>query len=250
VPHVVDHIWFLLLSVLFPLYGRFFGYARLLRAAPEDLPRVRRRLYRSGMLLQWTLTALTLAIWVWAGRPADALGLVPHSNSAFWATAVVIALGVLAGLVQRKRILGDPNALARIRRQFGSIERMIPHDREELSLFLRLSLTAGICEELLYRGYVICYLAAWMPSLAALFVASAIFGIGHSYQGASGVVKTGLIGLGLGAIYLYTRSLYLGMIMHALIDMYSGHLGQAAFSQPAEARVATAPGGAETPTAV
>ena len=49
-------------------------------------------------------------------------------------------------------------------------------------------------------------------------VGAAIFGFAHLYQGAAGVIGTGMIGFLLGAIYLLSGTLLLPIVLHTLID--------------------------------
>jgi hypothetical protein len=143
-------------------------------------------------------------------------------------------------LAERRKALRDDEALLRLRRRMRNIERMMPRTQDELRWFGRLALTAGICEELLYRGYLLWYLTSWMPVVPAVLVASAVFGFGHAYQGPRGIAVTALIGVFMCAIYLLTGSLIACMLIHALTDLYAGHTAHAAFSREDAAPAATA----------
>lgn len=98
------------------------------------------------------------------------------------------------------------------------------------ALFRRLSLTAGICEEIVYRGYLIWYLAAFVGAWPAAVLAGFAFGAVHIYQGPAGVVRTGIVGLGAGVLYVGTGSLLWPMILHAAIDLQGGALAQRALA--------------------
>ena len=76
-PHPPDHMVFVILAVLFPLRAATFGFRRLAAADPADVPRVRLWLYRQIIVLQTSLSALVLWIWVAFRRPWVALGLEP-----------------------------------------------------------------------------------------------------------------------------------------------------------------------------
>src|SRR5947207_13112705 len=86
-----DHAFAILLAVLFPIRASFFGFARLQRANAEDLPLVRRGVYRSAMITQWALTAAGIGLWAWERRDWSALGLR--------LVLTVGLFGILAGLV-------------------------------------------------------------------------------------------------------------------------------------------------------
>ena len=238
-PNALDHALFVVLAVLFPLRAGTFGFRRIRLASPEERPRVRLSVYRQAIILQWALAIAALGLWIANAREWAGLGLVPRFG---WGLG-----GVLVGMIamgfavwrQRRQALGDDEALARLRARMSRLELMLPHSREELALFFKLSITAGICEELLYRGYLIWYLSHWLPIYPAAALSSLLFGIGHIYQGWRGVVTTGLVGAFLAAVYILTGSLFSGMVMHALMDAHSGQLMCAAYErEPAPAEEA------------
>jgi membrane protease YdiL (CAAX protease family) len=234
-PAVLDHVLALALAVLFPLRAALFGYRRLTAADPADVPRVRLWLYRQGIVIQWALAAATVALWAWQGRPWHALGVVPRLTWGLLGVSVGLAIVVAYVLVQRGKALEDDEALARVRRQMRNLERMMPRGAEEMRWFNRLAVTAGVCEELLYRGYLIWYLGHWLALVPAVLVASVVFGFGHAYQGPRGIAVTTLVGLFMSAIFLLTGSLVACMVFHALMDLHAGHVARAAFAREDEA---------------
>src|ERR1700689_5368217 len=97
----------------------------------------------------------------------------------------------------------------------------LPVTREERWWFALVFLTAGICEEILFRGFLIHYFRELPFSLglmAAVIVSSVVFGFEHLYQGVVGVISTAVLGFALAAVYLVTGNLLAPMILHALID--------------------------------
>jgi len=245
-PNALDHALFVVLAVLFPLRAGTFGFRRIRLASPDERPRVRLSVYRQAIAIQWALSLAALALWVALRREWVALGLVPRFN---WGLAGVLVGALIAAIAivrQRRQALADDESLERLRRRMERLELMLPHTRQELLLFLRLALTAGVCEELLYRGYLIWYLSHWLSIYPAAALASLLFGIGHAYQGWRGVLTTGFVGAFLAAVYLLTGSLYPGMAFHALMDAHSGHLMQAAYERE-QALAAAAPEAGEAP---
>jgi len=103
-----------------------------------------------------------------------------------------------------------------LRGQLGRASPLLPTTDAEHRVFRALAVTAGICEEILVRGYLIWYFGSFMHPWLAMTVAAVVFGVGHLYQGKSGVVKTGAVGLLMGALYLGTGSLLWPMIVHAV----------------------------------
>ena len=233
-PTWIDHLAVVVLAVLFPIRAATFGYRRLQLAAPADVPRMRLALYRQAIVVQWALTLGVLAIWMGKHRSWEALGLVPRVTP--WLPWIAAAFTALAFLQwkQRARALGSDEGLARVRKRLAHVERMLPHTRFELRWFERLSITAGICEELLYRGFMLWYLFAFLGTVPAVLLAGAVFGAGHAYQGWKGALGTGVLGVVFGAVYLLCGSLYLPMVLHALTDLYAGHLAQPALAGQVE----------------
>jgi membrane protease YdiL (CAAX protease family) len=229
--HPPDHMLFVMLAVLFPIRAATFGYRRLDQAAADDVPRVRLWLYRQIIAIQWSLAALVILFWVVFRRPWSAIGLQPAVS---WGL-----IGVTAGLLivvliiaHQERSAGE-EAYAGVRRRVSHIERMLPHDARELRWFSAVAITAGVCEELLYRGYLIWYLHHWMSLALAVAAAAIIFGVGHFYQGPRGMFLTACVGAFLAAVYLVSGSLVAAMVIHALMDLHSGRVTYRAFRHAA-----------------
>jgi len=69
-------------------------------------------------------------------------------------------------------------------KQFSGVPGlMVPRDSHERRLWMGLSLTAGLCEEVLYRGFLIWYLRMLLPGMAAVLLAAIVFGVAHRYLG-------------------------------------------------------------------
>ena len=107
----------------------------------------------------------------------------------------------------------------------------LPATSKEYIHFSLLSLTAGITEEIVYRGYCICYLAwligsdEWWQLSLVLLIPALSFGAGHFYQGWRAVLKIVFMAVLFGAFYWYTKSLLVLMIVHTTIDLLGGMLG-------------------------
>jgi len=238
-PDWIDHFLFVTLAVIFPLRAATFGFRRLLRASSAERPQVRRFLYVQAIALQWILSGAVALLWLGRGRAWTHLGLVPHPTWALAGVAAGFAVVATVILVQRRKAEHDDEALATVRNRLRNVEVMMPHTRAELGLFYRLAVTAGVCEELLYRGYLIWYFAHWTGVIPAAALASVLFGLGHSYQGLRGVLSTTLVGAFLAAVYLFTGSLFASMAIHAFMDLYAGSLGYLAFTRSPEPPAAT-----------
>jgi len=239
VPATLDHVLAGILTLLGPVWGATFGYRRLLRASTERRPRVRMSLYATAMAVQWGLVLLTAVLWVTAGRTARELGLEPRVSAGLAGVAAGIAVVFFLVWRQRTRALGDDEALAEVRKRMSHVEPMLPREPHELRRFFALSITAGICEEVLYRGFMIWYLTWYLGPWAGAAASAVVFGLGHAYQGPRGVLLTALVGGFLAAVYWISGSLYPGMLLHALMDVHSGHLAYVALRRAPPPDLAT-----------
>lgn len=86
--------------------------------------------------------------------------------------------------------------------------------------------TAAFGEELLFRGFLqsrLRMLFGRMPpaGVLAAVVQAVIFSVGHAYQGATGLLVSGAIGLAFGLLMLRFRSVWPLVVAHGLIDTTS-----------------------------
>ena len=224
-PTLLDHALVALITVGLPLHVLLFWFPRVKRAVAVHPRWARHRGYLEGNVVLWALAAVTLFHWARAGRAGPDLGLGAPEGLRFWA-ALVVALGVVGGLVwQRIKLLRDADTgdvREVVLRHLEPVRAILPHTRAELAHFGAVSLTAGVCEEILYRGFVFAYLNALVPVGPALLLSSLLFGMAHAYQGNRGVVQTGLVGLVLGGFFLLAGTLWVPMLLHAAVDMNSG----------------------------
>ena len=75
------------------------------------------------------------------------------------------------------------------------------------------------------------YLEAWLPTVGAVVVSALIFGLGHIYLGWSHVLRTGIVGLIYAVAYVLTGSLWVPMLLHAVMDIMSGNAAHAALNE-------------------
>ena len=108
----------------------------------------------------------------------------------------------------------------------ASIQTFLPRRGAEILLWVGVSVSAGICEEVVFRGYFQRQFEVFTRSKwIALFLQAALFGISHGYQGVEAAVKIAIFGALYGLIALWRGSLRPGMIAHAGSDILSGIFG-------------------------
>jgi membrane protease YdiL (CAAX protease family) len=227
-----DHALAVILVAVIPPRA-WFSYRALRRSAPERRAALRRRIYLAAIITQWALCAALIGHWALGGRPWAALGLIPVLTPGAIGVGAGLALMVVMIARQATGAVSGGVLLERARTRLAHVEALMPHDAGELALFRAVAVTAGVCEELLFRGFLIWYAAHFTGLIQASLAVAASFGIGHLYQGPRQAAVTALIGAFLGGVYLISGSLALPMLIHALMDLYSGWLGYRAFAPPA-----------------
>ncbi|HEV7654301.1 MAG TPA: type II CAAX endopeptidase family protein [Mycobacteriales bacterium] len=186
------------------------------RAGDRD---ARRRRYRRTMILEWSLTAAAVLLAL-AGPGLDLgdLGLRWPRGSAYTlvgAVGFVVSLGLL--MLLRRRVDQGAGVVAP-----AEVTALLPRTAKERRSFAQLALTAGICEELLYRGFLLAVVAAFAPELGPwrlVLVSALAFAVAHTYQGVTGMLTAGVLGAGFAILFLGSGSLLLPVLYHVLIDL-------------------------------
>src|SRR6185312_5823319 len=143
---------------------------------------------------QWVIAAIAVAMWMWRGRAWKALWLTPSGGWRLdFAAGLIIGIVAIAAYQVRSVRRLTPEQARAVRGKFGSVEFLLPHTPGELRWFMALSVTAGVCEELLYRGYLTWLVASFVGLPASVALVAIAFGGAHAYQGVSGIIKTGLV---------------------------------------------------------
>jgi hypothetical protein len=97
---------------------------------------------------------------------------------------------------------------------------MLPHAPFERVLWVGFALTAGLCEELVYRGYLLKQFKALTDStLAAIVLQALVYGLAHLVLPAQVGVSVGLLGVLLGVLAVWQRSLVPSMILHVGVGL-------------------------------
>ena len=177
-----------------------------------------------------------------SGRSLGDIGLGPGVDlvrTAVVTVALLAAFAVLSWFTTRSLAVAVDGDLPPHVRRAG---RILPRDGVELAGFVPVAITAGVCEEILYRGWLPWALAGGAGSvLVGFVVAAAVFGLGHLYQGRNGVALTGLLGLALGATAWWTGSVVPGQALHVAVDLVNGAAVGAALARMSRVSAPVAP---------
>jgi uncharacterized protein len=229
---LAQDLLFLFLLVVAPLWD--YRDTRRLKQNPSSAGKI--RYYKT--LCGWLWIASAVASVCVGFRPLFTIN--PTPDEAFWLLGhawVRILVGAVVAIFMATTLL--PTAvpiwknLTKKPRRYASADALksfgyfFPATWTERRWYVFICVTAGICEETLYRGFLLHYLPLHsLPFLSfrlnltlALFISSAMFGLGHLYQGVGGAASTVVIGMLFGFLFLLTGSLLLPVVFHAAIDL-------------------------------
>jgi uncharacterized protein len=153
-------------------------------------------------------------------RFADVVGGRWARAADFWrdvGVAFVFWLVVVVFLVLAAHLMGE-NMQAK-----KAFQLLMPRGALEMVLWVVVSITAGFCEEFVFRGYLQKQFFALTGNTAVAIGAQAIvFGAAHGYQGVKGMITITLYGALFGVLAVMRKSLRPGMIQHAMQDASAG----------------------------
>jgi membrane protease YdiL (CAAX protease family) len=98
-------------------------------------------------------------------------------------------------------------------------EVAIPATTPEFALGVVLVAVVAVTEEVVFRGYLLRRLRSLTGNTSlSILLATALFALGHRYEGASGLLAVSVLGIAFAVVYLRTRSLAAVIVMHFLQD--------------------------------
>ena len=219
----LDHVFVALLALTAPLFAVWM-YRRMTASLAAGDAGARTRSFRWAIGLELVDVAVILVLFAVAGRPVEGLVRLDWLPQGWWTGAAwgVVLLACALLIAQVVAIRGNETGLSTARKQMTSVEGVLPHTPGELKLFLALSLAAGVGEEIVFRGYLLAYFDGLVGPTGAVLASTLLFGWGHLYQGAAGIVRTGIVGLLYAGAYVVTGSLLAPMLLHVVMDAASG----------------------------
>jgi membrane protease YdiL (CAAX protease family) len=106
-----------------------------------------------------------------------------------------------------------------------TVDSLLPKSLVEILIWIATSTTAGICEEMAFRGYLQKQVHALTGSVAlAVLAQGLVFGLFHAYQGWKNVIVISVLGVLYGILAAWRRNLQANVIVHAWGDVWSGWL--------------------------
>ena len=232
---------YIFLSVLFLAYVLFmaiWGYFDIKKYKDKTITENEKlKNYRDGIIIGWIPVFVLIPICIFFNIKPNDIGfrlIGFHYNFWFTSITIVICAGFLAFLLyQMISYLVSEKYREKIKVEIQKPENkfmynvILPHTYKEKKYFFGICLTAGIVEEIVFRGFVLYILQGLFPDLSIviiLIIAFILFGIGHLYQGIGGILKTALVGGIICCLYLVTNSLIFCMVIHFIMDFSSAFI--------------------------
>ncbi len=227
-----DHLIVVLFAGLYPAYDFFYSIPKFKKNLAYNKPGIRKREYRKSIVWIWILSIIVIVIWRYHDWKLVDLGI---DFTFGWKILLSILLFILASIYMfylYRTISQDTEQRSILRTKISDKESsdFLPHNIQDFRWFCIVSISAGICEELLYRGFLLWYFNFFTNTVVAIVVSSILFGLAHLFQGWKGCVQASVAGLFLAIIYLLTGSLWIPITLHIIGDLYSGLLGWLAFN--------------------
>lgn len=104
-----------------------------------------------------------------------------------------------------------------------TVESLLPRSLLEIVIWIGTSITAGVCEEMAFRGYLQRQFHALTGSgVIAVLGQGVVFGLFHFYQGWKNVIVICVLGVLFGALAAWRRNVRANIIVHAWADIWGG----------------------------
>jgi len=225
--HFTDHLIAAILMIVAPMYTLLRRRTRSIEGMVFDT-QMKTFLYVSNSLFQWGIVGVVLLAWGLQGHPLKTMGL-QLPNLELWPWIITVTLLFWGAYAWNTWLqIGTPEALAEARAQWRSKTPFMPANKKEFRRFILMAFTAGICEEILFRGFLMTYLQALSygsPKFQSMVVSAAVFAVLHVYQGRVAAMKIFAFSLVFGALYILTNSILPSIFIHVLVDLLSGWIG-------------------------
>ena len=207
------------------------GRAELASGKPD----VRVKHYTQTITLLWGISIPILVIWATSNRDWGMLGFQLETGPwamAGWGLALLIALFFISqyAMISRSESMREQLRSGLSKNQIMS--NFMPHTDAERRVFNLMGISAGIAEEIVFRGFLIWAFSNFLPIWAAAGLALAVFTALHMYQGASQLPAVFMLGALVTLVYLLSGSLWPAILLHIFVDLINNSTVWKARAEP------------------
>lgn len=221
-PTPFDLLYIALFALALPTWDTLVSWPKLRLQLEEDPDGARTRLFRGALFQPWLLVALGAVSWMLQDRSWTEFGFTVPEGWRLWVSIAIVASVAAYHGWGIASVARSAETRANLREQAANYSAVLPHSRRDLVLFSGVSVTAGFTEEFLFRGYCIVALAPWLGWWGAAALSTLCFAVGHAYQGAGGILRTGIVGALYVILVALSGSLWPAIALHAVIDLGAG----------------------------
>jgi uncharacterized protein len=224
-PNWADHIVAFVFCIAIPLYAarqRLKSFPNIAFSSDQ-----KRSIYISGSFSLFIMAAIIMSVWLLFKRPVAELGLTQPANTRSWLWLVIVF--VIIYMMDAVITLSSKKGIDITVDKWKQRTPFLPTKRNELPEYLLLCFSAGVFEEIVYRGYLVTY--CWYlfegmdyQTFLSILLPAFVFSVAHFYQGVKAVVKIFILAIIFGYIFIYSGSLLIVMILHLLVDAIGGLL--------------------------
>lgn len=188
----------------------------------SNAPGVRVKHYTQTILLLWAISLPVIVLWAVSGRDWAEIGFqIPTGPYAMYGLGLA---GLITMFFLYQHAVVSKSREAREKYRDGilgnaRIANFMPHTDDERQLFNLMGVTAGITEEIVFRGYLIWVLSLFAPLWVAALIALALFTVLHLYQGADQLPSVFGMGGLLTLVFVLTGSLWPAIALHIFVDV-------------------------------
>ena len=222
---IFDHILLFILGIILPLFAVFQSQPEMKGISFDT--QMKKQIYYGNGIFQWICVGLIILLWWGYSRPFEVLGFqLGNWSSLAWS---LIGIFIVLYLFDVWWEIRNPAKIAETKATWLKEIPILPETFEEFRHFLFVAFTAGVCEEIIFRGFFIQYflsinenneLGNWL----SVIIPACMFAFGHLYQGNKAVLKISVMAIIFGWIFLLTKSILLLMFLHFLVDVIGGFL--------------------------
>lgn len=207
-----------LIGIIYPSYF-LLTYKKTNDAINQDI-KFKLIDYKQTIAIFWVLTVLILLNFFMTQLPE--LKFYPS----FTLTGIIVSILVLVfSAIQYKSSNVTSESLDMVKDKMKDIYHYLPKTKTEFNWFIILSISAGICEEIIFRLFLFEFLEETAGLLIAFVLANVVFAITHIGMGKQNMISSFVLGLIFSAIYYFTENIWIAVLLHIAIDINGGILG-------------------------
>jgi membrane protease YdiL (CAAX protease family) len=212
----IAHWTHTLALIVFLLISATVSHQRAATAGTSGSPLLR---YGSTLALEWLLLGSVIAGIF--DRRAFFLNAFAHRERS-WLESLGLGVAVYCTGLLTLAVIGSALYFTPLfhKRNEDVIMAMLPHTAVQFAIWFLVSLTAGVCEEVIFRGYLQQQFIGWTQRpILSIVVAGALFGSLHLYEGLAAIVPLAALGILFGLVVRQLKGdLRAVIVAHTLQD--------------------------------